>query len=279
MKIIHLTDTHFVPAPQRLYGMDPRARLQAALDSIAQDHSDADVIVMTGDLCNWGEKAAYEDLAGCLSGVTIPVVMLVGNHDNRDTLREIFTEAMNDGNGFVQGSRDMMGQTMLFLDTIEPGTHAGHYDAPRLAWLTQQLEESTNPILLFMHHPPFAVGIPSMDALQQQDSAALHAVLKPHAHRIRHIFMGHIHRPIFGNWQGMSFSIIPSLMHQVPLRLDDHGANVPGSHEPPAYAVVIVSDESVVSHLHYFTNQSYRFYLDGPDVDGVNYSLAFTPAD
>lgn len=279
MKLIHLTDTHFVPAPQRLYGMDPRARLQAALDSIAADHSDAEAIVITGDLCHWGEKAAYEELRTCLSQVSMPVIMMMGNHDERDALRTVFPDAMDDGNGFVQGSCDMAGHTLLFLDTKEAGTHAGHYDQTRLTWLQSQLENTQNPVLLFMHHPAFSVGISSMDALQQQDSAALCAVLEPHAQRIRHIFMGHIHRPIFGNWKGMSFSILPSLMHQVPLRLDDHGHDVPGSHEPPAYAVVMVDDHTVVSHLHYFTDRSERFPLDGAEVKGRDYALNFTPAD
>lgn len=279
MKLIHLTDTHFVPAPQRLYGMDPRARLQAALDSIATDHSDAEAIVITGDLCHWGERAAYEELHACLSPVKIPVVMMIGNHDERDAFRAVFPDAMDDGNGFVQGSRHMAGHTLLFLDTQEPGTHAGHYDQTRLTWLQGQLENSQGPVLLFMHHPAFSVRISSMDALQQQDSAALYAVLEPHAARIRHIFMGHIHRPIFGNWKGMSFSILPSLMHQVPLRLDDHGHDVPGSHEPPAYAVVMMDDDSVVTHLHYFMDRSERFPLDGAEVKGRDYALNFAPAD
>ncbi|MGV1914244.1 phosphodiesterase [Rhizobium sp. 22-785-1] len=279
MKLIHLTDTHFVPAPQRLYGMDPRARLKAALESIATDHSDADAIVITGDLCHWGEKEAYEELHACLSQATTPVIMMVGNHDERAALRAVFPDAMDDGNGFVQGSREMAGHTLLFLDTNEPGTHAGHYDQNRLAWLQGQLENSRNPVLLFMHHPAFSVGISSMDALQQQDSKALYAVLEPHVARIRHVFMGHVHRPIFGNWKGMSFSILPSLMHQVQLRLDDHGHDVPGSHEPPAYAVVNVTDEGVVAHLHYFMDRSGRFPLDGAEVKGRDYALNFTPAD
>ncbi len=58
MKLIHLTDTHLVPAPARLYGLDPRARLQTALASIATRHAEADALIVTGDLCHWGEEAA-----------------------------------------------------------------------------------------------------------------------------------------------------------------------------------------------------------------------------
>lgn len=278
MKLIHLTDTHLVPSPARLYGLDPRARLSAAIDSINKEHGDAALLVVTGDLCHWGEEGAYRELAGLLSQARIPTVTLLGNHDERDAFRRVFPEAMDDGNGFVQGVRDMNGHRLLFLDTKEDGTHAGHYDAPRLAWLEERLSEGSDPILLFMHHPPFSVGISSMDALRQQDADALARTLEPHARRIRHIFMGHVHRPIFGNWRGLSFSILPSLMHQVPLRLDAHGTHVPGSHEPPAYAVVLVEPESVVSHLHQFQDHSMRFALDEEERGGRDYALGFAPA-
>lgn len=278
MKLIHLTDTHLVPAPARLYGLDPRTRLRAALASITTRHADADVLIVTGDLCHWGEEAAYRELADLVADVSIPVVLMMGNHDDRTAFRTVFPSGMNDGNGFVQGSRIIDGHRLQFLDTKEDGTHAGHYSAERLAWLERELGESVEPILLFMHHPAFLTGISSMDALRQQDSDALWAVLAPHAARIRHIFMGHIHRPIFGNWNGISFSILPSLMHQVPLRLDVHGRDVPGSHEPPAYAVVNISGDAVVAHLDFFMDASLRFPLDGHEVHGRDYALTFPPA-
>lgn len=278
MKLIHLTDTHLVPAPARLYGLDPRARLKAAFASVATRHTDADALIITGDLCHWGEEAAYRELAERLGEVQIPVVLMMGNHDDRTAFRAVFTDAMNDGNGFVQGDQIIDGHRLLFLDTKEDGTHAGRYSIERLVWLKRTLAETEEPVLLFMHHPPFLVGISSMDALRQQDSEALWAVLAPHAARIRHMFMGHIHRPISGNWRGISFSILPSLMHQVPLRLDGHGNDVPGSHEPPAYAVVDVSERAIVSHLDFFMDESLRFPLDGHEVHGRDYALAFPPA-
>lgn len=278
MKLIHLTDTHLVVSPDRLYGLDPRARLAAALDSIRSRHGDADALIITGDLSHWGEEEAYRELARQIGDLPLPVVLMMGNHDIRTTFRTVFPDAMNDGNGFVQGSRVIAGQRLLFLDTLEPGTDAGRYDAERLEWLKQTLAESSEPVLLFMHHPAFPIGISSMDALRQQDSEALWAVLAPHAGRIRHIFMGHIHRPIFGNWHGLSFSILPSLLHQVPLQLDADVADVPGSHEPPAYSVVTVSADAVVCHLDFFMDASKRFPLGGEPVDGRPYALGFTPA-
>ena len=40
MKFVILSDTHFVPVGQTLFALDPRARLDAAIQAINRDHSD-----------------------------------------------------------------------------------------------------------------------------------------------------------------------------------------------------------------------------------------------
>lgn len=278
MKIVHVTDTHFVPEPATLYGLDPRARFEAAIANINAEQADADLVVFTGDLAHWGEVAAYEVLKARLTALDLPHVLMIGNHDDRTSLRSVFPEAMDDGKGFVQGSRVLDGHRLVFLDTKQQATHAGAYCAERRAWLAKELSETNEPVLLFMHHPAFMTGISSMDAITQQDADDLWQVLAPHASRIRHIFLGHVHRPIFGNWHGISFSLIPGLNHQVPLALDPHGEDIPGSHEPPAYSVVAVNADSIVVHLKYFLDGSKRFPLDGYEVKGRDYALGF-PVD
>jgi len=54
MKIIHLTDTHLVAPGKTLYGIDPQARLFAAVADIRRHHSDEDLIVVTGNLTPLG---------------------------------------------------------------------------------------------------------------------------------------------------------------------------------------------------------------------------------
>lgn len=117
MKIVHITDTHFVPQPATLYGLDPRARFDAAIASLQAEHSDANLLVITGDLAHWGDVPAYQALRQRLEAVTLQVVMMVGNHDDRASLRTVFPAVMDDGNGFVQGSRIENGHRLMFLDT------------------------------------------------------------------------------------------------------------------------------------------------------------------
>ncbi len=250
MKLIHLTDTHFVAPGLTLYGLDPRRRLAAAIDDINRNHRDAALAVITGDLTHWGEPAAYASLKDCLASLSLPVVPLVGNHDDRQAFRQAFPEAPRDAEGFVQGRRDTEAGTLLFLDTLQPGTHAGWYCEARLAWLAEQLAAAEAPLFLFMHHPPFDVGIAALDRIGLRQAAAFKDVVARHAAKIRHLFYGHLHRPISGSWLGIPTSTLRGTNHQVWLDLRQDSADTLFSHEEPAYAVVLVDDERVVVHSH-----------------------------
>ena len=62
MKLIQLTDLHMVPPGERLWGLEPRARLDAAVAHINAHHGDAEACIVTGDLVDGGTPAAYEAL-------------------------------------------------------------------------------------------------------------------------------------------------------------------------------------------------------------------------
>ena len=264
MKLVHLTDPHFTRPGRALYGLDPRARLDAAVRSINELHADADLAVITGDLAHWGEPDAYASLRQCLAALRVPCVPILGNHDDRRSFLELFPDAPQDADGFVQGVSDGPAGRLLFLDTNQPGTHAGWYCEKRLAWLEVRLEESRpRPVFLFMHHPPFDVGLAVMDRIGLQQKGAFAEALSPHLSRIRHLFFGHVHRPISGSWRGLPFSTLRATNHQVWLDFAATG-DIPGSAEPPAYAVVLVDDERVVVHTHDFLDASRRFSLADP---------------
>jgi 3',5'-cyclic AMP phosphodiesterase CpdA len=80
-KFIHLTDTHLARPGLKLYGLDPRARLDAAVADINAHHSDAAFAVVTGDLTHWGEVEAYANFAEAMAALKIPYIAMVGNHD------------------------------------------------------------------------------------------------------------------------------------------------------------------------------------------------------
>lgn len=261
MKFIHLTDTHLVTPGAALYGLDPLARLEACVADIAANHSDAEFCIVTGDLAHQGKPDAYAALRRALAPLGMPVHLLLGNHDDRAAFRAAFPEAPVDGNGFVQSVVDVSAGALILIDSNEPGTACGHLCRDRLRWLADCLTDTgPRPVFLFLHHAPFDVGIPSMDRIRLRDGDILGEILLPHTRRIRHLFFGHLHRPLSGSWRGIPFSTLYGTNHQVALDFI-RGDAVPGSHEPPAYAVVLAEGDRVLVHPHSFLDRTATFDL------------------
>ena len=274
MKLIHITDTHFVQPGRKLYGLDPCARLEAAISDINAHHGDAALAVITGDLTHWGEADAYQLFEKTLSQLKIPHIVLVGNHDKRATCLAHLKTAPHDPNGFVQGVRDLPVGRFVFLDTLNEASHAGQMCEKRLAWFEAALTATPHDQLLylFMHHPPFKVGINDMDKISLVDSEAFFEVVKPYLPRVRHLFFGHVHRPICGNWHGISFSTLRGTNHQVWFDMREDCKHL-ASYEPPAYAVVLIEPEQIIVHTHDFLDDSPRFPFSKPGRDERDYQL------
>ena len=262
MKIVLLSDLHLTAGGETLFGSSPRERLELAIDSILHNHADADFCLLTGDLADAGSDAAYASLAQTLKRLPMPAHLLPGNHDSRAALRHQFPQLPTAGD-FIQAAFDNPAGRFLLLDTVEAGAPWGSYCAGRQEWLARQLAAAGDqPLYIAMHHPPLALGIPSMDQFALREPEAFWAVIAPHRARIRHLFFGHLHRPIGGSWRGIPFSCTASPNHQVALDLVTlRGDDVPGCREPAGYAVILIDTDSVVVHHQQLFNGETSFWL------------------
>lgn len=266
MKIIHFTDTHFIPAGKTLYGRDPAFALERCIADINHHHADAARCVITGDLTHWGEPEAFDNLRQYLSVLKPPLRLLVGNHDSREEFRKWFPDQACDESGFVQSVEDLPVGRFIYLDTHEPGHHEGWYCERRLRWLDAQLRGApAKDIYLFMHHPPFDIGIPGLDRISLLQKEVFTELVAPYKQQIRHLFLGHIHRPLAGNWLGIPVSSLRAMHHQLQLDFVDH-PTLQGNFEPPAYCVVLFQDDSLIIHSHDFMDESPKFDMAHPPV-------------
>ncbi|MFD4121600.1 phosphodiesterase [Alcaligenes faecalis] len=261
MKFIHLTDTHLVADAGLLYGTNPKVRLQQAVAHFSQHQADAQALVITGDLTHYGHDQAYQHLGECLSPVGIPVYPILGNHDHRERFKAHFPDVACDANGFVQYAVTFGDYQALFLDTNEPGVSWGVFCQERADWLRARLQESTAPVLIFMHHPFFPIGIRSMDSISLRDTAAFMGAIQGQEHRIRHVFFGHIHRPILGTFRGIPYSTLRGTNHQVALDLQGDATCIIGSHEQAQYGVVQLSSEQILIHIEDYLDCEQRYVL------------------
>lgn len=246
MKLIVASDFHLVVPGVELFGSDPLKQVEALIAEINDKHADADLVIFCGDLTNDCEPPAYAGLAARIGDLAPPFRMMMGNHDDRDAFLHAFPDAYQEG-GFIQSSLDIEGTRLILLDTLWPGNVPGVLCDKRLAWLDAQLA-SASDALIFMHHPPFAIGIPSLDDCRLTQPDQLLAVLKRHGN-VRHIFAGHVHLLSHGSWHGIPFTTLRSTNHQSALQFTGPHAV---SFEAPAYSIVLVDEQSVVVHTQEF---------------------------
>jgi Icc protein len=260
-KFIHITDTHLVPPGELLYGLNPIDRLAMCIADVNRNHGDAAYAVVTGDLCHKGQPEAYAALRREFDKLAIPYHMLVGNHDDRANFRAAFPEAQADENGFIQYAFEMgEGVLGVCLDTNEPGKPWGTFCEKRGAWLKETLDRTGDrPIVIFMHHPPFKVRLKRMDDISLLEPRPFHDAIEGRRN-IRHLFFGHLHRPVAGSWRGIPISTLRATSHQVALDFVIEG-RIMGSHEPPAYGVCLLEEDQMIVHMHDYLDRTNTFLL------------------
>jgi len=101
-KFIHITDTHFVPPGNLLYGLNPIDRLALCVADVNRHHPDAAFAIFTGDLAHKGQPEAYQALKREVDKLVIPFHLMVGNHDDRANFRATFPATPVDAGGFIQ---------------------------------------------------------------------------------------------------------------------------------------------------------------------------------
>ncbi len=261
MKIIHLTDSHLVASPQKLFGLDMADRLQSAVDSITKYHSDAEFCVFTGDVTHWGEPEAFEDFRSIMRNLPMPWHPIPGNHDTRDIFKQVLMNTLGDLTEFIQYSVDTPTGRFLLLDTLDEGKASGTLCEGRLNWLEGELEKSrSTDVFLFMHHAPMNVGIAAIDRIKLDNAEKLHRLVKRYPN-IRHLFFGHLHRACHGSWHGLPFSTVKATAHQLALVLDSSSPLI-SSREDPNYAVVMIDRNNVIVHDHSYFDEDKTFTYD-----------------
>ncbi|MCP5072339.1 MAG: phosphodiesterase [Rhodobacteraceae bacterium] len=214
-RIIWLSDLHFDPVGP-VSGHDPTARLTAAIDYVNAHYGAADFCVLSGDLVNRGDLAAYEALKNQLDRLELPYYPMVGNHSDRNLFFATLPVPKNTARPFVQYGLETRDGRVICLDTLKPGADAGQFCADRFAALEEQLNRAGDaPVYLFIHHPPFALGLPMQDQDQMENGAEFMAFLHDFPN-VRHLFVGHVHRPIAGVVGGIPFTTMRSVLYQAP---------------------------------------------------------------
>lgn len=245
LKAIWMSDPHFTNAGDVL-GHDPRIRLDMAVNHINANHSDAQFCVVSGDMVNRGTQEDYEALTKRLENLDIPLLPMVGNHDDRHLFRENFLLPATAMDKFIQFTLSTPDGLFVCLDTQKNGSDAGELCAERLAWLQNVLENAGDtPVFIFMHHPPMTLGLPMQDTDRMIDGDVFLDLVSGYS-CVKYLFIGHVHRPISGTIRGVPFSTMRSVLYQAPAPKPAWNWDTfKPSEEAPNLGVIMISDADV----------------------------------
>lgn len=248
-----ITDFHLRPPGVFTLGTVDADRFTAsAIAAIVARHDDLDAVLVTGDIAELGEDEAYTRAEMLLARFAVPVLVAPGNHDRLEPFRNAFAAYPGIAEPPVPGkvchAATFAGVTVVTLDTMVEGAPHGELGSEQIAWLDATLAGAETAIIA-LHHPPFPVGIGFMDAIGLSDAEAFARVVGRHP-AVKRIVCGHVHRPVFGDVAGVPAVAIPGVAHQIALTL---GADAVGAMvmEPPTYALHIVEEGRVITHIGY----------------------------
>lgn len=249
MLIAQISDTHIkLPGHLAYQRVDTAAMLRHCVADLLRLAPQPDLIVLTGDLVDLGQAEEYAYLRQILAPLPQPLVVIPGNHDDRDALRAAFADhAYLPAAGFLHFAIDTLPLRLVGLDTVVPGEGRGELCTERLAWLAATLAAApAQPTLLLMHHPPFATGIGHMDEIGLTGRQAFAEIVARHP-QVEAILCGHLHRNIQTTLGGRRVLTSPSPAHQVALDLRPEAPSC-FRLEPPGYLLHWWNAGQLVSH-------------------------------
>lgn len=207
LRILQLTDLHLGPLLD-----DARwAALTRLLGELPKLAGRFDRLVLTGDLAAHGQPEVYRALRTRLEPWLEKVRLVPGNHDHAHLLRQVFSDRMLEGTPAANFLDELSGVRLVGLDSSRPWRVSGALGRPQLDWLSSVLDPAT-PSLLFLHHPPVAIGTWWLDKDRLRDRKAFGAAMQDRG--VQGVFCGHVHQEAQGRLGTVPVWTTPSTAYQ-----------------------------------------------------------------
>ena len=212
-----------------------------------------DLVVVSGDISNHGNTEDYERSRALLDTMQIPYLVMPGNHDSRDKLRELFGNRgyLPPGGEFLHYTFEELPLRLIMLDSLEKGQHHGMICEDRLKWLDEKLSEQPDrPTLVFMHHPPTKLLLPYQDSMRCFNGEELAKIISSHP-QVLGIACGHTHRESIANWANTILFVTPSATFSYGMQMQPVDDINPRFEPACARLFCWTKETGLVSHLSF----------------------------
>ena len=223
-KIIQISDPHIVAKGKLAYGqVDTCLALTqcvAQINKILPEIGPVDMIIVTGDLTDFGTSDEYSLFRELIEELNIPYRAIPGNHDDKSVMQKCFADAdWMPKTGPINWQIDFEDLKVIGLDTSIIGKAHGNLETDSLNFLRSSLNSAKGkPVIVASHHPPIITGIEKMDIQNLRDSDELKEILSTYQGELK-LICGHIHRNIVTQFGNVICQIAPGVSHAVTIDL------------------------------------------------------------
>jgi 3',5'-cyclic AMP phosphodiesterase CpdA len=270
--LAQVTDMHIKAGGKLSYRVvNTEKSLERCVEHILKMPQLPDAILFTGDLTDFGRPDEYANLARIIDPLPMPCLLMAGNHDDPENMRESFPghAYLRQRTGKLDYVIDEFPVRIVALDSTVRGKSGGELDSAQLKWLDETLASAPRkPTIVSLHHPPFWTGIGHMDKMPLSNPDDLEPVIARHP-QVERVLAGHLHRPIVKRFGGTIASTSPSPSHQVALDLADDAASR-FMMEPPGFQLHLWREGAgLISHTAAIGDFAgpYPFYEGGKLID------------
>lgn len=247
MKIIQITDLHVDDEGGFPFNIDVRKNLIRILTAIKKQKPDH--LVVSGDLCYRDPKAdIMQWVKEVLDYSGMRYSVIAGNHDDSEMMAEVFNikHLLNDEELYY--AKKIGKETILFLDTAK-----GFLSKKQSNWLSRQLKNADEDVIVFMHHPPVKAGVAFMDNRHpMQYIEKVQKIFFEYPANI-HVFCGHYHVEKTIRVKNLSVHITPSCFFQI----DHHSPEFKVDHHRIGYRELVFENQVLTSTVRYFNGSKH----------------------
>ncbi|MDP3952011.1 metallophosphoesterase [Microbacterium sp.] len=237
LTVLHVSDVHATHSGLLYDAVDGLERLQSVGEYARRARITPEAVVVTGDLIQRGNSAAYgavrDALADLEQVVQAPVLTVLGNHDEPDAAR------------MLRGHEQSHHRTVLVagLRIILLDTSSGELGHAQREWLAGELAiPHRDGTIIALHHPPLGSPLPTLAKAGLRDAEAFLDVVEGTDARV--ILAGHFHHPLAAHLRGIPVTVGPSLAyHQVM----DARPDLISGHDRAMFSIVHLLSEGMTA--------------------------------
>jgi len=206
MRFAHISDLHICRDPAGIDGMrdDATEVVEALARDLHRIAGSLDFVVLSGDLTDDAHPDSFRHVVRLFETLPCPMFLVPGNHDGPAAFQSCKQSLQYLSESDIAGRAVELGTLrILGINTCIEAETTGALTINDLTLLRRELSAGRlEPLVIVMHHAPFATGSEEFDAISRLEGSADFAALLDETGARPVILCGHIHRPYSATWHG-----------------------------------------------------------------------------